>query len=198
MWGVYAKKFCDLDLRAGGGDFDLVITDPQNAAGLIERGDADAGLLLPDFSIPQLSSGAVRPLYDAKSVTQIYAEKFSSDPNEVTHPQNNVFVARKAWVEKNPKEAAFLIEVWDRGVKEWAEHKDEIIEAYPEDFAAETPAEKKFIKTWLDEKFDWFVTTTYLDDAWIKSETELFDLMKETGFVDKDLKAPDFTLVKKP
>jgi ABC-type nitrate/sulfonate/bicarbonate transport system substrate-binding protein len=198
MWGVYAKKFCDLDLRAGGGDFELVITDPQNAAALIERGDADAGLLLPDFSIKQLSSGAVRPLYDAKSVTQIYAEKFSSDPNEVTHPQNNVFVARKAWVEKNPKEAAFLIEVWDRGVKEWAEHRDEIVEAYPEDFAVETPAEKKFIKNWLDEKYDWFVPTTYLDEAWIKSETELFELMKETGFVDKDLKTPDFTVLEKP
>ncbi len=121
MWGVYAREFCDLDLRAGGGDYELVVTDPQNAAGLIERGDADAGLLLPDFSIPQLSSGDIKPLYDAKSVSQIYAEKFSSDPDEVTHPQNNVFVARKAWVEKNPEEAAFLIEIWDRGVQEWAE-----------------------------------------------------------------------------
>jgi ABC-type nitrate/sulfonate/bicarbonate transport system substrate-binding protein len=198
MWGVYAKEFCDLELKAGGGDFELVITDPQNAAGLIQRGDADAGLLLPDFSIKQLSSGSVRPLYDAKSVSQIYAEKFSSDPQETTHPQNNVFVARKAWVEKNPEEAAFLIEVWDRGVKEWAEHRDEIIEAYPEDFAAETPEEKEFIKTWLNDTYDWFVPTTYLDEDWIKSETELFELMKTTGFVEEDLETPDFTVVKKP
>jgi ABC-type nitrate/sulfonate/bicarbonate transport system substrate-binding protein len=197
MWGVYARKFCDLDLRAGGGDFKLVVTDPQNAAGLIERGDADAGLLLPDFSIPQLSSGAIKPLYDAKSVSQIYAEKFSSDPDEITHPQNNVFVARKAWVEKNPKEATFLIEIWDRGVKEWAENRDEIIEAYPEDFAAESPEEKKFIQDWLNDQYDWFVPTTYLDEAWVESETELFDLMKETGFVDEDIEAPDFTILKK-
>jgi ABC-type nitrate/sulfonate/bicarbonate transport system substrate-binding protein len=195
MWGVYAKEFCGLDLRAGGGDFELVVTDPQNAAGLIARGDADAGLLLPDFSIPQLSSGALKPLYDAKSVSQIYAEKFSSDPDEVTHPQNNVFVARKAWVEKNPDEAKFLIKVWDRGVQEWAKNKDKIIEAYPEDFAAETPSEKKFIKDWLETKYDWFVPTTYLDDSWVKSETELFDLMKKTGFVEEDVKTPDFTVL---
>ncbi len=157
MWGVYAREFCDLDLRAGGGDYELVVTDPQNAAGLIERGDADAGLLLPDFSIPQLSSGVIKPLYDAKSVSQIYAEEFSSDPEEPTHPQNNVFVARKAWVEKNPDEASFLIEIWDRGVKEWAANRDEIIEAYPEDFAAESPEEKKFIQDWLNDQYDWFV-----------------------------------------
>jgi len=195
MWGVYAREFCDLDLRAGGGDFELVVTDPQNAAALIERGDADAGLLLPDFSIAQLSSGAVKPLYDSKSVSQIYAENFSSDPDQVTHPQNNVFVARKAWVEKNPEEAAFLIEVWNRGVQEWAEHRDEIIDAYPEDFAAETPEQKAFIKDWVSNKYDWFVDTTYLDQAWVDSETELFDLMKKAGYVDEDVEAPDFTIL---
>jgi len=196
MWGVYAKKFCNLDLRAGGGDFELVVTDPQNAAGLITRGDADAGLLLPDFSIPQLSSGDLKPLYDSKSVSQIYAEEFSSDPQEKTHPQNNVFVARKAWVEKNPDEAAFLIDIWDRGVQEWAKNKEKIVAAYPEDFAAETPQEKKFITDWLNNTYDWFVPTTYLDEKWIKSETELFDLMKETGFVEEDVPTPDFTVIK--
>jgi ABC-type nitrate/sulfonate/bicarbonate transport system substrate-binding protein len=198
MWGVYAKEFCGLDLRAGGGDFELVITDPQNAASLITRGDADAGLLLPDFSIPQLSSGDLRPLYDSKSVAQIYAENFSSDPEEVTHPQNNVFVARRAWVEKNPEEAAFLIEIWDRGVQEWAKNKEKIIEAFPEDFAAETPAEKKFILDWINEKYDWFVPTTYLDEAWVESEKELFELMRESGYIDEDVETPHFTILERP
>jgi ABC-type nitrate/sulfonate/bicarbonate transport system substrate-binding protein len=197
MWGVYARKFCNLELRAGGGDYELVVTDPQNAAGLIQRGDADAGLLLPDFSIPQLSSGAIKPLYDSKSVSQIYAEKFSSDPQNVTHPQNNVFVARKAWVEKNQKEAAFLIKLWDAGVQEWAKNRDKIIEAYPEDFAAEKPQEKAFIRDWLTSKYDWFVDTTYLDQAWVNSETKLFELMKETGTIDKNTPAPHFTILPK-
>ncbi|MFD0855176.1 ABC transporter substrate-binding protein, partial [Actinomadura adrarensis] len=197
MWGVYARKFCNLDLRAGGGDYELVVTDPQNAAGLIQRGDADAGLLLPDFSIPQLSSGAVKPLYDSKSVSQIYAEKFSSNPQDATHPQNNVFVARKAWVEKNREEAIFLTKLWDRGVQEWARHRNEIIEAYPEDFAAEKPQEKAFIRDWVADKYDWFVDTTFLDQAWVNSETKLFELMKETGRVEKDTPTPHFTILPK-
>ncbi|MEU8804211.1 hypothetical protein [Spirillospora sp. NPDC048819] len=197
MWGIYARKFCDLDLRAGGGDFKLVVTDPQNAAGLIQRGDVDAGLLLPDFSIKQLSGGAIKPLYDSKSVSQIYAEKFLSDPKDDTHPQNNVFVARKAWVDKNPKEAAFLIKIWDRGVQEWAKHRDEIIKAYPEDFAAETPAEKAFIQDWVANKYDWFVESAYLDQAWVDTETKLFELMKETGYVGKDTPALNFTILPK-
>ncbi|GIE97477.1 ABC transporter substrate-binding protein [Paractinoplanes rishiriensis] len=197
MWGVFARKWCNLDLRAGGGDYELVVTDPQNAAGLIERGDADAGLLLPDFSIPQLSSGAVKPLYDSKSVSQIYAEKFSTEPTVLTHPQNNVFVARKAWVDKNPEEAAFLIKLWDRGVQEWKANRDKIIEAYPEDFAAESDKDKAFIRDWLTNKYDWFVDTTFLDQAWVDSETKLFNLMKEAGYVEKDVADPHFTILPK-
>ena len=197
MWGVFARKWCNLDLRAGGGDYELVVTDPQNAAGLIARGDADAGLLLPDFSIPQLSSGAVTPLYESKSVSQIYAEKFSTEPTVLTHPQNNVFVARKAWVEKNPEEAAFLIKIWDRGVQEWKANRNKIIEAYPEDFAAESDKDKAFIRDWVATKYDWFVDTTYLDQAWVDSETKLFNLMKEAGYVDKDIPDPDFTILPK-
>ncbi len=193
MWAIYAQEFCGLDLRTGGGDFDVIVTDVQNSASLVERGDADAALLLPDFGIPQLSSGKLKPLYDSKSVSQIYGEEFGD--GDTTHPQNNVFVARKAWVEKNPEEAAFLIEIWDRGVQEWAKNKEAIIEAYPEDFAAETPEEKQFILDWLNDTYDWFVPTTYLDQAWVDEETKLFELMKKSGYIDEDVENPDFTII---
>jgi ABC-type nitrate/sulfonate/bicarbonate transport system substrate-binding protein len=103
-----------------------------------------------------------------------------------------VFVAREAWVEKNPDEAAFLIKLWDRGIKEWQENRDEIIAAYPEDFAVRNDKEMKFIQDWLDNKFDWFVPSAYLDDQWIDGEKEVFDLMRETGFMDKDVEDPPF------
>ena len=57
IWGMYAKEMCGLDLKAGGGDYELVVTDIQNLASLVARGDADACLCLPDFAIPELSSG---------------------------------------------------------------------------------------------------------------------------------------------
>jgi ABC-type nitrate/sulfonate/bicarbonate transport system substrate-binding protein len=193
IWGMYAREMCDLDLRAGGGDFELVVTDIQNLASLVARGDAAACLCLPDFAIPELSAGQITPLYDAKGAAQMWAENYGSNPDDVTHPQTNVFVARESWVEKNREEATFLITLWDRGIKEWQEHRDEIIAAYPEDFAVRTPEEMAFLQDWLDNKFDWFVPTAFLDKDWVKGEQEVFDLMRETGFVGEDAEEPSFT-----
>jgi ABC-type nitrate/sulfonate/bicarbonate transport system substrate-binding protein len=193
IWGMYAKDKCDLDLRAGGGDFELVVTDIQNLSSLVARGDADACLCLPDFAIPELSSNQIKPLYDGQSAAQFWAANYSSNPEDVTHPQTNVFVAREAWVERNPDEAQFLIELWDRGIQEWQANRDEIIAAYPEDFAVRTPEEEAFLRDWLDNRFDWFVPTTFLDDSWVQGETEVFDLMRRTGFMDAEIEDPSFT-----
>jgi len=195
IWGMYAKKFCDLDLRAGGGDYEVVVTDVQNMSSLVARGDADACLCLPDFAIPDLAGGALRPLYDGKAAAQVYAEHFGSNKQADTHPQTNVFVARKAWVERNPEEANFLIALWDRGIKEWEANRDAIIDAYPEDFAVRSPEESAFLKDWLANRYDWFAPTAFLDQQWVTEETELFDLMKQTGFMDEDVAAPNFTVL---
>ena len=82
--------------------------------------------------------------------------------------------------------------VWDRGVQEWREHRDEIIAAYPEDFAVRTPEEVAFLQDWLDNRFDWFVPTTFLDEEWADGEQAVFDLMRETGFVEEDAEEPSF------
>ncbi|WP_177212857.1 ABC transporter substrate-binding protein [Geodermatophilus ruber] len=193
IWGMYAKDKCDLDLQAGGGDFELVVTDIQNLASLVARGDADACLCLPDFGIPELSSNQIKPLYDGQSAAQFWAANYAGNSEDVTHPQTNVFVAREAWVERNPDEAQFLIELWDRGIQEWQQHRDEIIAAYPEDFAVRTPEEMAFLQDWLDNRFDWFVPTAFIDDAWVEGETEVFDLMRETGFMGEDVENPSFT-----
>ena len=195
IWGMYAKEMCDLDLRAGGGDFELVVTDIQNLASLVARGDADACLCLPDFAIPELSTNTIKPLYDSKSAAQMWAENYGTDKADLTHPQQNVFVARTSWVETNKEEAAFLIELWDRGIQEWQAHRDEIIAAYPEDFAVRTPEEMAFLQDWLENKFDWFVPSAYLDEEWIEGERAVFDLMKETGFVEEDVEEPGFTVL---
>jgi ABC-type nitrate/sulfonate/bicarbonate transport system substrate-binding protein len=195
MWGMYAKEQCDLDLRAGGGDYELVVTDIQNLGDLVARGDADACLCLPDFALPQLVAGTVQPLYDGKSAAQIWAESYGSNPSEVTHPETNVFVAREAWVEKNPEEAAFLLALWERGLQEYQQHRDEIIATYPEDFGVTTPEEQAFLIDWLDNRYDWYVDSVYLTDQWVSEEQEVFELMRETGFMEEDAADPVFTVV---
>ncbi|MGY1591794.1 ABC transporter substrate-binding protein [Geodermatophilus sp. SYSU D00965] len=193
IWGMYAKEKCGLDLRAGGGDYELVVTDIQNLADLVARGDADACLCLPDFAVPQLMGGQIKPLYDSQAAAQFWAQNYASDSSVLTHPQTNVFVAREAWVEKNQEEAQFLIELWDRGIQEWQQHRDEIIAAYPEDFAVRNPEEMAFLQDWLENKFDWFVDSAYIDQEWADGEMEVFDLMRETGFIEQDVEDPNFT-----
>ena len=195
VWGMYAKEMCDLDLRAGGGDFELVVTDIQNLGDLVARGDADACLCLPDFALPQLVAGTVKPLYDSKSAAQLWAENFGSNPEDITHPQTNVFVAREAWVEKNPEEAAFLLALWERGLQEWQEHRDEIIATYPEDFGVTSPEEQAFLINWFDTRYDWYVDSVYLEDQWVEEEKEIFDFMRNTGFMEEDIEDPVFTVV---
>lgn len=192
MWGIYAQEFCDADLSSDGTDYDLVVADIQNMAGLVERGDVEACLCLPDFAIKQLREGTLTPLYDGRSAAEIFAEEFSDGHDG---PQTNVFLAPKAWVEQNPEEAEFLISVWDRGLQEWRENRDEIIEAYPQHFAAESPEDIQFIKDWLDNNYDWFEDSAYIDQEWIDGETEIFELMKETGYLPEDAEVPHFSLL---
>ena len=195
IWGMYAKQQCGTDLRAGGGDYELVVTDIQNLGDLVARGDADACLCLPDFALPQLVAGTVQPVYDGRSAAQIWAETYGSNPTEVTHPQTNVFVAREAWVEKNPEEAAFLLALWERGLQEWQANRDEIISTFPEDFGVTTPEEQAFLIDWLDNRYDWYVDSVYLTDEWVSEEQEVFELMRETGFMEEEATDPVFTVV---
>jgi ABC-type nitrate/sulfonate/bicarbonate transport system substrate-binding protein len=195
VWGMYAKEMCGLDLKAGGGDYELVVTDIQNLGDLVARGDADACLCLPDFALPQLVAGTVEPLYDGKSAAQLWAENFGSNPEDITHPQTNVFVAREAWVEKNPDEAAFLLALWERGLQEWQEHRDEIISAYPEDFGVTSPEEQAYLINHLDTVYDWYVESVYLEDQWVDEEKEIFEFMRNTGFMGEDVADPVFTIV---
>jgi ABC-type nitrate/sulfonate/bicarbonate transport system substrate-binding protein len=195
VWGMYAKEMCGLDLKAGGGDYELVVTDIQNLGDLVARGDADACLCLPDFALPQLVAGTVEPLYEGKSAAQLWAENFGSNPDDLTHPQTNVFVAREAWVEKNPEEAAFLLALWERGLQEWVEHRDEIISTYPEDFGVTSPEEQAYLINHLDTVYDWYVESVYLEDQWVDEEKEIFEFMRKTGFMEEDVKDPVFTTV---
>ena len=58
---------------------------------------------------------------------------------------------------------------------------------------AELAEQMAFLQNWLDTKFDWFVPTTYLDDEWVEGEREVFNLMKETGFIEEGVEEPSFT-----
>jgi ABC-type nitrate/sulfonate/bicarbonate transport system substrate-binding protein len=178
----------DLDLRSGGGDFDLVVADIQNLSNLLARGEIDACICYPDLSARELRDGSVRPLYGGKSSAELFAEL-----NEPGHdgPMGNVFVARRDWVEDHPAEVSAFLDLWNRGLEEWRAHRDEIIERYPQHFAVESPADIAFMKRYVAQN-DWVVDDVRFDDNWAADESSIFDLMRETGVIEDDVADPAF------
>lgn len=194
LWGAMAKKLENVEFKAEDGDYEFVLTDVQNMASLVAKGDAEACICLPDFAIPELKSGKLRVLYDGRSDAELFQDEFGAGH---PGPAINVFVAREDWFREHRKEAEFFLSVWERGVQEWKEHKDEIIAAYPQDFAASDEAEQKWISDYLDEH-DWFVDSVYLDQEWIDGEAKVFDLLKETGRMEAEQEVPSFEAIGSP
>lgn len=191
LWGALAKKLEDVDLVSGGGDFEMVIADIQNLASLVADGDAAACICLPDFGIEQFRTGELRMLYDDRSDGQLFQDEVLPGHDG---PMINIFLVRKDFYESNPEEVEFFLKLWQRGLDEWKKHKDEIIEAYPQDFAAQNDEDLEWIKGFLAEN-DWFVDSVYLDQKWIDEETAVFDLLRETGFMPEDAPDPEFAVI---
>lgn len=191
IWGILVQELHDLDFRPDAGDFELVLADITNTAELAASKEVDAALVLPDFSVDQLMSDRLKILYDGQTAADKYAEVVGA-PHE--GPMINVFLAPKPWYETHTEEVACFMSIWQRGIEEWQEHKDEIIASYPQHFAVETEDEIQFMTDYLNAH-DWFVTDVYLSDDWVERETELFDLMRQTGFMDEDEQNPEFDVI---
>lgn len=188
VWGAYAKQMHDVDFRAGGGDYNLVVSDVQNQADLVERGEVAACVCLPEFAAPGLRSGELKVLYDGKASSDLYSEQVV-DGHE--GPMINVFLAGKEWAEAYPEEVEFFLDVWQRGLEEWSANQKTIIETYPQHFAVEDPADVEFVQQYVAEH-DWFVQDIRFDEAWVQGESKIFDLLKSTGFMDEGQSIPDF------
>ncbi|KWX67918.1 hypothetical protein ASJ79_03920 [Mycobacterium sp. NAZ190054] len=184
MWSSIVEKLHGKDFRGDGGDYELIVADSQNLPQLLARGDLDAAVIDPQYGIAELSSGAVKPLYDGKSTADMYAEAFAPGHEGL---MSNLFVAHKDWYDSHPEEVAFFLELWERGLQEWQQNRDEIVAAYPEHFAANSEADQEFIKNYLDTNFDWFVDSVYLDQTWIDAESGVFPAMESTGQAEEGI-----------
>ncbi|HSM44664.1 MAG TPA: ABC transporter substrate-binding protein [Acidimicrobiia bacterium] len=181
IWGMLAHQMHGLDFRVDGGDFELVVVDITNTAEQAASGDTDCAIVLPDFSIPVLINEAVNVLYDGATSADLYADLVGRADHE--GPMINIFLAREDWYDDHPDEVAFFLELWDRGLQEWAANRDEIIASYPQHFAAEGDEQIGWMQEYLSEH-DWFASGVYLTDEWVESESELFELLNEAGLAE--------------
>jgi ABC-type nitrate/sulfonate/bicarbonate transport system substrate-binding protein len=195
VWGVLANELYGLDFRTGGGDFELVLTDLTNTGALAANGEVDGALVLPDFNVPPLLNEEVRVLYDGRTAADIYAQDVVNVPDH-EGPMINIFMAPTDWYDDHPDEVAFFLEMWDRGIQEWQANQDAIIESYPQHFAVETPEEIAFIKDYMAEH-DWFVESIYLDDEWVETESQIFQLLNDAGLSESG-ESPRFDVVPAP
>ena len=198
VWGMFAKDWYGLDFcieRPDGSDcadYDLREGDHFANIDLLLRGELDACACIPEAAFPAWREGELRALYEPTiSPFELYEEKYAPGHKGLN---GNNFVAREDWFDSHPNEVAFFLALWERGIKEWAEHKAEIIETYPQHFAVEDDADIEFAVQYMEDH-DFFTDTVYLDDEWIENETKVYDLMKQTGWMEEDAEVPRFEAV---
>jgi ABC-type nitrate/sulfonate/bicarbonate transport system substrate-binding protein len=194
LWGAIGKQLEDVDLNAEDSDIEMVVADVQNMGPLAASGEADACICLPDFAIEQFRTGELRALYDGRSDGQMFQDEVLPGHEG---PMINIFLVRKDFYDENPESVEFFLELWQRGLDEWKKHRDEIIEAYPQDFAAQGEEDLDWIKDYLDEN-DWFTDSVYMSPKWIEEEKQVFQLMRDTGFMPEDAPDPEFAEITPP
>jgi ABC-type nitrate/sulfonate/bicarbonate transport system substrate-binding protein len=194
IWGVLANELHGLDFRVDGGDFELVLVDHTNTANQAANGDTDCAIVLPDFAVPILMNEEVNVLYDGQSSADLYADLVGKPDHE--GPMINIFMARDDWYPDHQEEVAFFLELWNRGLQEWAAKRDEIIASYPQHFAVQTDEEISWMQGYLADH-DWFVKDIYLTQDWIDSESELFGMLEKAGLTDSS-EPPTYDIVAPP
>jgi ABC-type nitrate/sulfonate/bicarbonate transport system substrate-binding protein len=187
VWQALAKDLDGRDLAQDSPDLAMAITDFDLAPGLVEKGDLCAGVTSIYNAIPDLMAGKVKGLYDNKSASQLYAEKYA--PGHEGMDSNN-FVVLKSYYDGHPGEIAFFLSVWQRGLDEWASHKEDILKAYPDDFGYKNDAELAYLENWYTTTFDEFVDSVYLDKDWINGEAGVTTLLQQAGLVNADQPEP--------
>jgi hypothetical protein len=192
IWASLIEAIDGRELAENSPDLGIVTADYQIIPTLVREGEACAGIVDPTQVIGAMASGDLKVMYDGKSASQLYGEEIVPGHEGVN---SNNFVARKEWFDSHQEEAAFFLEVWERGMQEWEQNRDKIIDAYPQHFAVENKRESDFIKNYFENTFDWFVDTPYLDEEWIEGERGVYELVVDAGIVREDVPFPEHAII---
>ncbi len=191
VWGMLVENLHGLRLASGEGDYELIVADNALMPELVQRGEVEVCICNPEAAVSLLRTGELKVLYDGRTVQDLYQEITGSDHFGV---MSNTFTSTEAWFDSNPEHAAAFLELWEEGLRLWNENLEEIVALYPQHFAVEDDEDIEFITEYLTEH-DWFVDQVALTDEWIDGETQIYDLMKETGFMEEDAEVPRYEVV---
>ena len=195
LWGLIAETRYGLDFSQGSPDFELVTVEPASVADLVVRGDVDACICTPDFSVPFLAEGRMRVLYDGRSAAEIYLAGLLGGRELGTIA--DAFVADKAWYDANREAVDALLGLWEEGVAAWKQNRAQIVADYPHHFSVESDAEIAWLTDYVAEH-DWIAPSVYI--TYQESETHKFAFyrLRDLGLVPEDAVVPEINVVDSP
>ena len=195
LWGLIAETRYGLDFSQGSPDFDLVTVEPASVADLVMRGDVDACICTPDFSVPFLAGGRMRALYDGRSAAEIYLAGLLGGRELGTIA--DAFVADKAWYDANREAVDALLGLWEEGVAAWKQNMAQIVADYPHHFSVESDAEVAWLTDYVAEH-DWIVPSVYITDQEAETHKFAFFRLRDIGLVPEDAVTPEINIVDSP
>ncbi len=202
IWAVMLAETEGVNLTIGSDEFDMIVNSHFALSELLRNGEIEGGIIMAEAVVPQFTSREIRLLYDDIGGTwEYYRDHF--DPAR-THKgvPGNIFLARRDWFDSHPEEVEFFLAMWEEALQAWRENREDIIRRYSEEFGLD-PASENFeaereAMTRYTIDHDWLPDTVYLDEAWIETESRVFDLMRRGGFMSEDMPNPTFIAVPPP
>ena len=191
LWGVIADAMHGLEFRVGSPDFDLVVVESASVADLVMRGDVDACICLPDFSVSDLAGGRLRPLYGGKSAAEIYAGEVMGEPG--APPVAEVLVVDRQWLAGHRDAVDALLGLWEVGLVNWALQKEALIASYPHLLSVQTDDEIAWMTDYV-KAHDWVLPSVYLTQEDSEIQTGIFARMQSLGLVPDDAREPELDL----
>ena len=196
LWGLIAEARYGLDFSQGSDDFDLVTVEPASVADLVMRGDVDACVCTPDYSVPFLAGGRLRALYDGRSAAELHTtggvagEDFGGGLVAIA----DAFVTDKTWYAANRHAVDALLGLWQEGVTAWKENRAQIVADYPHHFSVASEAEIAWLADYV-AAHDWIVRSVYITDQEAETHKFAFYRLRDLGLVPADATAPEIYIV---
>lgn len=199
VWAVIADELHGLDFHADSPDFDLVKVEATEMAALLDAGDVEGCLCLPERSAAALRSRRLDPLFAVEpddaaarveqpmSTAQVYAREVLGGSD--TRLLGEVLIADGDWYSRNPAVVDRLLELWDSGLRDWEQNKATRVAAYPHLFTAGSQSEIDWIIEYVHSQ-PWYEPTVYISESEERVYADILGRLRALGLLAADAAAP--------
>lgn len=187
LWGLIAHAANNFTFSTDSSDYDLMTVEPSSLADLVARGDVDACVCLPEAAATILADAAGQnslvPLYNGRTAAEIYAADIRAEPLNL--PIAKVLVANEVWYADHAEEVKKLLDLWNKGLSNWTEKKEQVIADYPHLFSVDDEQEINWIANYASEH-DWYSASSYITPKDVEVYKDTIARMRDSGLLSAD------------